>query len=87
MRVGAGRRPAVMGAGLERDVERRAARRLAGLRQRLGLGMRAGRRAAVTPRPTISGPAARRATTSGADRRVGPGAAEMPRAERASACA
>ena len=38
--IGAGRRLAVMAAGLERDIGRGAARRLAGPRQRLGLGMR-----------------------------------------------
>ena len=38
-RLGAGRRLAVMGAGLERDIGGGAARGLAGLRQRHGLGM------------------------------------------------
>ena len=37
--IGAGRRLAVVRAGLQRDVQRRAARRLAGTPQRLDLGM------------------------------------------------
>ena len=43
--IGAGRRPAVMGTGFERDVEGRPPRLLAGLRQRLGfaVGTAAGR--------------------------------------------
>ena len=52
-RLGTGRRLAEMRAGLERDVDRGTARGVAGLRQRIGFGMRttAVLRAA---RPTIA---------------------------------
>ena len=48
-RIGAGRRFAVMGAGLERDIDRGPARRCPGLgqRHRLGVGTAAGSRPAA----------------------------------------
>ena len=75
--VDAGRRLAVMRAGLERHVERRAARRLAGAPQRLDLGMRP---------PARLGPAAPDHDAvlhhDRADRRIRPRIAEPAPAER-----
>ena len=68
---------AVMRARLERDVKRRAARRLAGAAQRLDLRMRppAGLRPAAADNDAVL-------DDHRADRRIGPGAAEPAPAER-----
>ena len=75
--VGARRRFAVMRARLERDVERRAARRLAGAAQRLDFGMRppAGLRPAAADDDAVL-------DDHRADRGIGPGAAEPAPAKR-----
>ena len=75
--VGAGRRLAVMRAGLERDVERRAARRRAGAAQGFDLGMRpaAGLGPAAADNDAVL-------DDHRADRRIRPGAAESAPAER-----
>ena len=75
--IGAGRRFAVMRAGLERDVERRAARRGAGAAQRLDLGMRpaAGLSPAAADDDAVL-------DDDGADGGIGPGAAKPAPAER-----
>ena len=80
-RVGAGRRAAVMRAGLQGDVERRAARRRAGHRQGLGLGMRpaARRRRALADDALLPG---RPRHHDGADGGVRPGAPEIAPPER-----
>ena len=69
--VGARRRFAVMRAGLERDVERRAACRRAGAAQRLDFGVRPAARLGPAAADNVAV-----LDDHGADRRIGPGAAE-----------
>ena len=79
-RVRARRRLAVMRTRLERDVERRAARRAAGAHERLGLRMRP----AAGLRPAPPDDDRRPSTDDRADRRIGPGLAEPAPAERSA---
>ncbi len=75
--VDAGGRPAVMRAGLERDIERGVPRLLSRAPQRLGLGMR--------PAASLSPAAADNAAVlddNRTDRRIGPGIAEPASPER-----